>query len=279
MTKSDLDPDHYQDLSQTIVAMQRSYGRGHDSGMHQHRRAQLIYACSGVMRVETAAGNWVLPPQRALWVPPLTPHRVQIASDAEMRTLYVEPAAAPGLPEHCSVLEVSPLLRELILALTALPIVYQPESRASLIATLIIAELRQLPTAPLHLPMPHDPRLLKLCRQVLAHPGRDDRFEQLADRVGASSRTLARRFRDDTGLSFREWRQQARLIHALELLAQGEPLKRLAERLGYASQSAFSAMFRRALGVEPSRYFQTDPHDAAQRTEADRAADVEPQRD
>ncbi|MBM3115473.1 AraC family transcriptional regulator [Jeongeupia naejangsanensis] len=258
-TLSDLDPDHYDNLPQTVVAMSRNYARGHDSGVHQHRRAQLVYACSGVMRVETAEGNWVLPPQRALWVPPQTPHRVMIASDAEMRTIYVEPAATPGLPVCCTVLEVSPLLRELILALTALPVRQNEGSRASLISILVIAELRELPTAPLHLPMPRDARLMRLCNYVLARLDGEETLEQLADLAGASSRTLARRFRSETGLSFREWRQQARLIRALEILAQGEPLKKVAERLGYASQSAFSAMFHRALGIEPSRYFAALP--------------------
>ncbi|WP_432720069.1 helix-turn-helix transcriptional regulator [Jeongeupia wiesaeckerbachi] len=256
---SDLDPDNYDALPQTVVAMSRNYAQGHDSGVHQHRQAQLVYACNGVMRVETAQGNWVLPPQRALWVPPQTPHRVMIASDAEMRTIYVEPAATPGLPARCMVLEVSPLLRELILALTALPIRQDEGGRASLIATLIIAELHELPTAPLHLPMPHDARLTRLCDYVLGRLDGEETLEQLADLAGASSRTLARRFRSETGLSFREWRQQARLIRALELLAQNEPLKRIAERLGYASQSAFSAMFHRTLGVEPSHYFAAMP--------------------
>ncbi|GHD58576.1 AraC family transcriptional regulator [Jeongeupia chitinilytica] len=258
-TFSDLDPDRYDGLPQAVVAMSRNYAQGHDSGVHRHRRAQLVYACSGVMRVETVEGNWVLPPQRALWVPPQTPHRVMIASDAEMRTIYVEPAATTGLPGHCTVLEVSPLLRELILALTALPIRLDEGSRGHLIAALSIAELRELPTAPLHLPMPHDARLVRLCDYVLARLDSDETLEHLADLAGASSRTLARRFRGETGLSFREWRQQARLIRALELLAQGEPLKRIAERLGYASQSAFSAMFHRTLGVEPSRYFAAIP--------------------
>ncbi|AOY02132.1 hypothetical protein BJP62_00370 [Jeongeupia sp. USM3] len=247
-----------------MVAKGRHYAQGHDSGTHQHRRAQLVYACSGVMRVETFEGNWVLPPQRALWVPPQTPHRVMIASDAEMRTFYVEPAATTGLPERCTVLEVSPLLRELILTLTALPTAYDEGSRADLIARLCLAELHLLPTAPLHLPMPQDARLTKLCQRVLGRLDGEETLEQLADLAGASSRTLARRFRSETGLSFREWRQQARLIRALEMLAQGEPLKRIAERLGYASQSAFGAMFHRTLGIEPSRYFAAAAHPSAE---------------
>jgi transcriptional regulator GlxA family with amidase domain len=181
-----------------------------------------------------------------------------MVNEVQIRTLYIQPDASPLLPCVCTVVEVSALLRELIYALLEEPVDYAPDSRGALIAQLILSELRCLRTMPLHLPMPKDARLVRLCQTFLDQPGTDYPFEQLAEAAGASTRTLARLFQAETGMSFRIWRQQVRLIEALGLLAQGQPVGQVAGALGYRSQSAFSAMFQRALGVEPSRYFASD---------------------
>jgi AraC-like DNA-binding protein len=120
---------------------------------------------------------------------------------------------------------------------------------------LALGELRLLKIPALHLPMPAEPRLHKLCRQQIEHPEAQETLETLAGRHATSSRTLARQFLRETGMSFRQWRQQARLVEALGHLANGVPVALIAERLGYRSASAFTAMFRRTLGVEPRRYF------------------------
>lgn len=254
-TKRSTNRDDYQYLPQPVVVMARDYVRGHDTAEHHHPRAQLIYARSGVMKVFTEAGSWVIPPQRAVWVPGGMRHRVIMVNEVQIRTLYVLPDTSPLLPTACTVVEVSTLLRELIYALLEEPLDYAPDSRGALISQLILSELRCLRTMPLHLPMPKDARLVRLCQTFIDKPGTDYPFEQLAETAGASTRTLARLFQAETGMSFRTWRQQVRLIEALGLLAQGLPVGQVACALGYRSQSAFSAMFQRALGVEPSRYF------------------------
>lgn len=246
-----------QDIPQSVAALTAIYPRGHDTGEHSHARAQLIYAGAGVMKVETAAGTWVIPPRRALWVPAGVKHRVLMVNEVHMRTLYIDTKQHPQLAQDCTVVEVSGLLRELIAALQQEPSDYPENSRGALLARLIIGELASLRMSPLHLPMPVDARLLRLCRAILDAPDNNATLDTLADQVGASARTLARLFRRETRMTFREWRQQARLVEALGLLAQGQPVARVAEQLGYTSPSAFSAMFQRSLGCEPRRYFES----------------------
>lgn len=246
-----------QTLPHPVTAKARDYSGG-STPMHQHPRAQLVYAGSGVMRVETAVGCWVVPPLRGVWIPANTDHRVVMLGRVAMRTLYIRPEARAGLPLQCCLIEVQPLLRELIFALLEEPVAYDMAGRGGLLAALVLQELRFLPGAALHLPLPSEPRLHNLCRQLLEQPDTVDSLETWADRCAVSSRTLARLFRRETGMSFGHWRQQARLVEALGWLGKGEAVGLVAERLGYRSASAFAAMFKRTLGVEPRRYFASE---------------------
>ncbi|KAB2923336.1 MAG: helix-turn-helix transcriptional regulator [Dechloromonas sp.] len=265
--------DEHQALPHPVTAKARNYRSG-ETPVHSHLRAQLIYAGSGVMRVETEAGCWVVPPVRGVWIPANTPHKVIMLGPVEMRTLYIRPDAAPGLPDACCLLEVSPLLRALILALLEEPVNYERAGRGGQIAALALAELRFLKIPALHLPMPVEPRLQRLCQELIANPDSRQTLETLAGQQATSSRTLARQFLRETGMSFRQWRQQARLVEALGHLANNMPVALVAGKLGYRSASAFTAMFRRTLGCEPRRYFagehtaDTGNDDAAQREAA-----------
>ncbi len=246
--------DKHQTLPHPVTAKARNYRSG-ETPAHSHPRAQLIYAGSGVMRVETEVGCWVVPPVRGVWIPAHTMHRVIMLGPVQMRTLYIRPDAAPGLPEDCCLLEVSPLLRALIFALLDEPLAYDRAGRAGQIAALVLSEMRFLKIPALHLPMPGEARLQRLCAELVANPDSHETLETLAAQQATSSRTLARQFQRETGMSFRQWRQQARLVEALGHLANGVPVALVAEKLGYRSASAFTAMFRRTLGIEPRRYF------------------------
>lgn len=234
--------------------MPKEFSDGHVIAPHRHARAQLLYATTGVMRVSTADGSWVVPPLRALWVPAATEHEIRMSGAVAMRTLYIEPDAAPWMPRGCEVIEVSPLLRELILEVMREPVEYEEGGRAGLVMTLLLAELRRAPTVPLRIPLPSDRRLLQLCRSLIKQPESDVPLETWAARVNASSRTLSRLFQRETGMSFVAWRQQVRLAEALSRLALGQPIGLVAHDLGYASASAFTAMFRRSLGTTPRLY-------------------------
>jgi AraC-like DNA-binding protein len=249
--------DEHQTLPHPVTAKARNY-RGGETPAHSHPRAQLIYAGSGVMRVETEVGCWVVPPVRGVWIPANTTHRVIMLGAVEMRTLYIRPDAAPDLPEVCCLLEVSPLLRALILALLEEPLAYDRTGRPGRIADLTLHELRFLKIPALYLPMPGEARLHRLCQVLVDSPDSRETLETLAEQQATSSRTLARQFKRETGMNFRQWRQQALLVEALGHLANGVPIARVAEKLGYRSASAFTAMFKRALGMEPRRYFAVE---------------------
>ncbi len=240
---------------QPVIARATDYPDRHLIAAHWHPRAQLLYARNGIMTVTTEAGIFVVPPQRAVWVPARLVHQVRASGRLEMRSLYIDEAAAPGLPGGCCVVTVSPLLRELIMAAVALAPCRPADGRAAHVMSLILDEIRAQRSAPLHLPEPQDGRLKRIAAALRAEPGDGRTLAAWGDLVGASARTLARRFQAETGLSFARWRQQARLLEALVRLAGGAAVTTVALDLGYDSPSAFIAMFRRALGTTPARYF------------------------
>ena len=236
-----------------VVGYARSYDATVEIEPHSHDHAQLLYASSGLMRVETEDGFWVVPPQRAVWIPARMAHRVAMAGAVEMRSLYLL-EGLPGLPQDCRVIAVSPLLRELIGAFIAGPTDYGPSEPQARLVAVILDQLRAAELAALHLPIPEAPRLRRLVEALLADPSDNRSLDDWARVAGASARTLARLFEAETGMGFRAWRRQVRLHEALARLADGEPVTTVAFAVGYDSPSAFIAMFRQALGASPQRY-------------------------
>jgi AraC-like DNA-binding protein/mannose-6-phosphate isomerase-like protein (cupin superfamily) len=253
-----VDPADYQEVSRPVAAMAKDFPAGYVNPWHRHKRAQFLFATEGVMTVETPDGNWLVPPHRAVWIPAMVKHQNRMAGTVRMRTLYIREDAATGLPSICTVFEVSSLLRELIRRAVALPLDYDECGPDGRIMALIVDEVRALRALPLHLRMPVDPRLQRVCALIVGEPGHSHTLESLAVHAGASARTLLRLFRRETGLTFAAWRQQARLHEALNRLGAGHPITAIALDLGYDSPSAFSAMFRRLLGTTPSRYLAQD---------------------
>lgn len=231
------------------------YDRAHAVAGHRHRRAQLLFASRGVMRVTTDHGIWVVPPQRAVWLPAGTLHAVSSPGPLSLRNLYFDPSLCTALPTQCRVVAVSPLLRELILRAVELDPLYDEQGAEGRLMRVILDQIETLPVVPLHLAMPGDGRLQAIARALQARPGDDRPLAAWGTRVGASERTLARLFVRETGHTFGQWRQQVRLLVALEGLAQGRPVALVAAELGYERPSAFIAMFRRALGRTPARFF------------------------
>jgi AraC-like DNA-binding protein/mannose-6-phosphate isomerase-like protein (cupin superfamily) len=247
-------PADYQHVPRAVVAMPKDFASGFEILPHHHERAQLIYATAGTMRISTRDGVWMVPPQRALWMPAGVSHSIVMLSDTTMRTLYVRDDAAGAMPAECRVLSISPLLRELIVRATELPMQYDESGPAGHVVALILSELQGLQSLALQLPMPRDAKLRGLCQTLLDQPGDQRPLEAWARTINTSARTLARRFQSETGLSFGAWRQQARVLEAMGRLGSGEPVTQVALDLGYESVSAFSAMFHRATGASPSRF-------------------------
>jgi AraC-like DNA-binding protein len=241
-------------LPRRVTAVPSEAQHGETIEAHSHPWVQLLYASGGVMRVRTEHGVWIIPPRRALLIAPGVLHELTMLSHVNMRTLYIDAEAAGGLVEDCRVLEVSPLLRELILALAIEPVDYPPEGRGGDLARLILSELAAMETVPIAVPWPRDRRLQALCTEIMARPGSPRRLDDLALDAGASVRTLIRLFPKETGLHYRQWVQQVHLAHAFEMLARAESVGAIARTLGYASPSAFTSMFRRLLGRTPQHY-------------------------
>jgi len=247
--------DAIEEIPRPVVTRIRDIPHDHVIDRHSHRLTQLLFASQGVMSVTTELGVWVVPPQRAVWIPAFVEHEVRARGMVRMRSLYIKPGIFPGLPEECSVVTVSPLLRELILRAIELPALYDETGPDGRMISVIIDQISTLPAAPLHLPVPTHPRLREIVSGFMENPADTRSAAELSAMAGISSRTLTRLFLTETGMSFSQWRQQVRLLEALQRLAGKEPVTSIALDLGYESQSAFITMFKKALGKTPGKYY------------------------
>jgi AraC-like DNA-binding protein/quercetin dioxygenase-like cupin family protein len=227
---------------------------GHVLSRHSHPWAQLIYAASGAMRVATADAAWLTPSTRAIWTPPGVEHEIAMRGAVRMRTLYLSPARAVGLPADCRAIEVTPLLREVILEIVRRQMLKGGEPKHERLAGLLVDLLADSETAPLGLPLPRDRRARTLAEAILAAPGDQAPLQRLALAAGASLRTQQRLFAGETGLSLEAWRTRARMQHAVARLSDGASVTETALDCGYDSPSAFITAFRRQFGRTPGRY-------------------------
>lgn len=238
-----------------VIALQDEYLAGFVDPMHSHDRIQILYASAGVMSVRTPTLSFVIPPQRALWLPPGMKHEVCCRGHVSLRTLYIGDEAGDGAAP-CRVFEVSPFLKALILEVAEFSDADAADERGQQIIDVLLREVDRMPDAPYQVAMPVDRRLLRVCTAILNDPadGRD-----IDDWIGVAAmgrRTFTRTFKQQTGMGFAVWRQQVRLMEALSQLAAGTPVTQVAFDVGYDSPSSFAAMFRRAFGVPPSRYLR-----------------------
>ncbi|MFC7476567.1 helix-turn-helix domain-containing protein [Dankookia sp. GCM10030260] len=238
-------------VDRPLVGFTRDYADGDSVPRHSHERVQLLYATRGIMRITTDEAGFVVPPGRALWLPGAVPHVTAMQGPVAMRALFLRADAAQAGPAGVTVLAVSALLRELILAACSEPLEWDEAGRGGHLAALILDEIARAPSLPLGVPAPRDARLLRLAAALRADPARAAGMEAWAAECGASARTLTRLFRRETGMSFGRWRQMLRLSEAAALLAQGATPARAAAAVGYASASAFGAAFRAAFGTTP----------------------------
>jgi AraC-like DNA-binding protein len=253
MTDRSINPDDYQELPAPVAVMQKRFPSYYFIDPHSHRRDQLIFAATGTMRVRTTTHSWIVPPERAVYMPGGVEHSVAMHDDVEMRTLYIEPDSHHDLPDTCIVITPSGLLREMIGALLHEPNDYERNSRGEWLSKLILDEICQSKSLSLSIPMPADPRLQRVCELILDNPQDDRSLDGHAERSGASARTIARLSQRELGMSLSSWRQQVRFHYALEALARGSPVGTVAQHCGYSSVSAFTAAFRKSFGQPPSR--------------------------
>jgi AraC-like DNA-binding protein/quercetin dioxygenase-like cupin family protein len=250
--QSTLNPDR---APRAALVLAETHPAG-DGAWHMHQRVQLIHASRGVLRVSTTHGHWVVPPQRAVWVPAGVRHAVGSARGYQLHTLYVTTSRAPRVAAP-AVVAVDTLLGELLKAASALGADYPAQGPG---ARLMRVLLEQLPTPnlalpALHLPDPQDARLRRLVAPLHRDPADPRSLDALAAEVGLSSRHARRAFVAETGMTPGDWRSRRRLLAALEWLAQGHAVRRVALECGYADPSSFIAVFQRTFGVTPARYF------------------------
>lgn len=223
---------------------------------HAHEESQLTFAASGMVQIYTDEGRWLVPPQLAVWVPANVQHRVEPLTDAELWMVHWQPSAekawAPSrLQDRAFALRVTPLLRSLLNAVFALDI---PPEKAELMGRLMLHELLETTHAPTFLAVPTSPAGQRIAHLVLADPQNRLNLGTLASRAATSVRTVSRLFPLETGLSFKAWRQRARIVHAINRLARGETIATVSDGCGFASTAAFSSAFRQVTHMTPTSF-------------------------
>lgn len=246
----------FHDTHRAMAAMDINYPDGASTGWHAHPRGQLLHAIEGVMIVRSAAGSWVVPPNRALWITAALEHEVKMSGAVKIRTVFIDATTVRNVPERSCVIEVSPLLRELLVAAARIPLDYAEDSRDDRLMRLLVDEMRESDVLPLHLPIPTDPRVRSICEALIEDPANTSTADEWAAQLNVTAKTVHRLFVKETGMTFSQWREQARLLVALRRLANGERIVDVALDCGYSSQSAFTAMFRRHFGKTPSLFYR-----------------------
>ncbi len=236
-----------------VVGLRDSYPASYVDALHTHERSQLLYALAGVITVVTDETSYVLPPNRAIWIPAGTPHQLACLDDVDFNALYVDPALGPA-SAGCRVFDAPPLLRALVEEVLTFEPAYDEGGREGRIVRLLLEEIERAPALVVSAPLPRDPRLRRVCDIIVTDPADPRDLDAFARLAAMGRRTFTRSFRRETGLAFAMWRQQIRLQAALSMLSEGKSITAIAYEVGYENPSAFTAMFHRALGVAPTRY-------------------------
>jgi len=243
-------------LPSAVTALAYDLAHGHIIPEHLHPEDQLVYASHGVMTVRTSAGTWVVPAQRAVWIPARTPHSIQMSGAVSMRTIYLRARLAKRLPRECCVVNVSPLLQHLIVHLCTIGKLNRRSTTQAHLIDVLVDQLETVKAVPLQLPSPRDQRAARVAAALQGNLNGSHSLAWACKQAGASKRTIERLFQRETGISLGKWREQLRLMRSLELLAAGEKISHAALEAGYSTPSAFIAMFRKALGTTPRKYFE-----------------------
>lgn len=247
---SRFDPDH---LDAQVIGIAARLG-DHDSGLHVHCRGQLLFTQQGCARITLDNQLCMLPPTRAAWIPPGVEHRAVMQHAVDYRSVYLSDTLSRQLADKVQVIDVSPLLRTVLecIAQAAFETDWQQGKYAHLLALCLI-EIADAPRQPMLLPLPQDKRLAPLLADLEQLP---PELQTLVTRVGASGKTISRIFQRETGMGYQQWRQQWRLLRAIELIATGRSLGYCAFALGFNSDSALISFFKSMTGSTPRTYFK-----------------------
>ncbi|GAA3933978.1 helix-turn-helix transcriptional regulator [Litoribacillus peritrichatus] len=245
------------DLPRRFVIHSDQHQTGMYAPFHSHDRGQLLFITKGLIQVSAKDnGHWIVPPQRAVWIPPFIEHDALTINPVQLHNVYLSADICKALPTNCQVVTITPLLRELIIKMATFKTYYDESGPEGRLVDVFLDELQTTPEVPLYLPQPNDQKLLLITEALQLCPADKRTMEDWGSALGLSPRTLARKFKQETNLTFGQWRQQARLLAAITRIAQNDSITNIAQDLGYDSQSAFISMFKRALGKTPGQYFE-----------------------
>jgi AraC-like DNA-binding protein/mannose-6-phosphate isomerase-like protein (cupin superfamily) len=247
-------PELLLNCSKRIISTCADYPKGLSYPLHHHIPCQFLYISKGVMTVGTDEGTWVVPESHAVWIPTHIGHSIEALGHLTLRNLYIQPYADRTFPKRCGVVSVSSLLQELIVYAADFSTDYLDNSHEDRVMDVIFDLLEKSETAPFLLPSPVDKRLTIITNGLLNTPGNTRTLAKWAKEAGTTERTVTRLFKKETGMSFEQWRRQARLMQAIQRLSAGEQVTSISFDLGYSSVSAFVAMFKKELGRTPGQF-------------------------
>jgi AraC-like DNA-binding protein len=243
------DPDVFAD---PVIGIASDIG-AHDSGRHSHLRHQLLFSAAGSITIEIDKTIYLLPPRRAAWIPAGVTHRAIMRGVMAYRSLYFSPTF-PLTQLPMQIIEVNPLFFEVIERMAFWPWGMKAEQQASLL-TVFCEEICAARSENWRLKYPSDTRL-ELWLDSVRLGELPPRLGQLAQLVGACERTISRIFIRDTGMNYQSWRQQWRLLKAMEMLSEGRQISEVTQYLDFISDSAFIVFFRQHTGTTPTRYLR-----------------------
>jgi AraC-like DNA-binding protein len=249
---------HIVDPKRPILPYWKKINNAMCSDSHTHPRGQLIFSSKGITRVVTDQGIYLIPSSQAFWCPPNNNHKLYFLGKVEIANLFIDPFWSNKLSKNQKVINVSPLLKELISKAVKVDINYSKNGKEHRLMEVIIDEISELNSSPLALPWSEHPKLKNIMLDIFNNPTNSKNIQQSADFSHISSRTLARIFKKEINMTFSQWRMQARLFYALEKLYEGKSVTFIALELGYSTPSAFITAFRRSLGKSPLDYISTD---------------------
>ena len=242
-------------LSRCVLATRVVHAAGASVPRHSHDKGQLLAMEAGTMRITCDHGWWLSPPGQGVWLPAAMPHEAQYSEDSRLLRLELDQSEFGGLPSFFKAFQVSGLLRELMLHAVDFSAQGRDNRDMELVGDLVADQVRRADAGPsLYLPTGMDRRLKKVMALLEADPGSRLSIEEFGAGVHCSSRTLARLFESEAGMSFHRWRERLRMIVAADRLARGSSVTETALDLGYRNPGSFSTMFSRVLGMSPRQF-------------------------
>ncbi len=243
-------------ISDTIVFGPLFSGQSIET--HNHPWSQLVFAREGVIAVESGNVCWVVPTNRAIWVPAGLSHSIKMYGRVFLQTVYFDSRVETRIDLQCAAYEISSLLRELIAFVCRKGIINSDTDEHRNLIAFLTFQVRKLRRFPLMIPMPSDQRAKRLASRLIDNPGTNQSLANLCEECGSSLRTMQRVFSQEIGMPLSRWRNQVVMVHAIQLLASDRTVTQVSLELGFESASAFIFSFRKFFGVSPGQYRSSD---------------------